>query len=97
MENTKPHQFLTCIDQSKYHNNEQWCSTHGMVGPSFGKKTAVFDEKYQTSPIPTIIDQSKYHHNKQWCSTHGMVEPSFGEKTAVFDEKYQTSPIPNIH
>ena len=25
-----------------------------MVGPSFGEKTAVFDEKYQTSPIPNI-------------------------------------------
>jgi hypothetical protein len=68
-----------------------------MVKQSFREKNAVFDEKYQTSPIPNIIDQSKYHHNEQWCSTHGMVEPSFGEKTAVFDEKYQTSPIPNIH
>jgi hypothetical protein len=34
------------------------------VGPSFAEKTAVFGEKYQTSPIPNIIDQSKYHHNK---------------------------------
>jgi hypothetical protein len=25
-----------------------------MVEPSFGEKTAVFDEKYQTSPIPNI-------------------------------------------
>jgi hypothetical protein len=33
-----------------------------MVGLSFGEKTAVFDEKYQTSPIPNIIDQSKYHN-----------------------------------
>ena len=63
-----------------------------MVGPSFGEKTALFDEKHQTSPIPNIIDQSKYHNNEQWCSSHSMVGPSFGEKTAVFGAKYQTSP-----
>ena len=67
-----------------------------MVGPSFAEKTAVFGEKYQTSPIPNIIDESKYHHNKEWCSIHDMVGSSFGGKTAVFDEKYQTSSIPNI-
>jgi hypothetical protein len=67
-----------------------------MVTPSFREKTAVFDEKYQTSPIPNIIDQSKYHHSTQCCSSHIMVEPSFLEKTFFFDEKYQTSPIPNI-
>ncbi len=54
MKNTKPHQFLTTIDQSKYHYNKQWCSSHGMVKPLFREKTAVFDEKYQTSPIPNI-------------------------------------------
>ena len=64
MKNTKPHQFLTSIDQSKYHHNKQCCSSHVMVEPSFREKTAVFGEKYQTSPIPNIIDQSKYHHNK---------------------------------
>jgi hypothetical protein len=54
MENTKPHQFLTCIDQSKYHNNKQCCSSHGMVKPLFREKTSFFDGKYQTSPIPNI-------------------------------------------
>ncbi len=46
MKNTKPHQFLTSIDQPEYHNNKQWCSSHGMVKPSFREKTTVFDEKY---------------------------------------------------
>ncbi len=54
MENTKAHQFLTSIDQSRYHHNTQYCSSHIMVEPSFREKTVFFDEKYQTSPIPNI-------------------------------------------
>jgi hypothetical protein len=54
MKNTKPHQFLTSIDQSKYHHKKQCCSSHGMVKPSFRKKTTVFGGKYQTSSIPNI-------------------------------------------
>jgi hypothetical protein len=54
MKNIKPHQFLTSIDQLQYHNNKGCCSSHGIGKPSFREKTAVFDEKYETSPIPNI-------------------------------------------
>ncbi len=97
MKNTKPHQFQTSIDQSKYHNNTQCCSSHGMVEPLFREKSAVFDEKYQTSPIPNI------HWSIQIPQQQAMVfitrhrETIISWKTSVFDEKYQTSLIPNIH
>jgi hypothetical protein len=54
VKNSKPHQFLTSIDQSKYHHNTQCCSSHIMVEPLFHEKTTVFGEKYQTSPISNI-------------------------------------------
>jgi hypothetical protein len=65
MQNTKPHQFLTSIDQSKYHNKKQCCSSRGMVEPSSREKQLFLMKNTKPDQFLTTIDQSKYHNSKQ--------------------------------